>query len=170
MNTRDAAISLLLFSALSLAAATACAQERASTVSTQLSVSGEVQHTLKLSLEDVRAIGLRTQIVQSGGYSGVRLVDLLDQADIRRDAPRALRRTYVVALATDGYQAVFSWGELYNTIVGRDVLIAIERDGMPLRDGEGRFALISLSDEKFGARHVKWLHRIEVHRVPEPKD
>jgi hypothetical protein len=40
---------------------------------------------------------------------------------IRSDAPRALRRTYVVAVATDGYQAVFSWGELYNTPVGRGV-------------------------------------------------
>jgi hypothetical protein len=76
-------------------------------------------------------------------------------------------RTYVVARATDGYPAVFSWGELYNTPVGRGVLVAFERDGAPLRDGEGRIALVSSADERPGPRHVKWLNRIEVRRVPE---
>jgi hypothetical protein len=97
----------------------------------------------------------------------VRLSDLLDEARIRSDAPRALRRTYVVAIATDGYQAVFSWGELFNSALGREVIVAIERDAAPLRDGEGRFALVSLADLRPGPRHVKWLARIDVRRVPE---
>jgi hypothetical protein len=36
-----------------------------------------------------------------------------------------------------------------------------------LQDGEGRIALVSLADEKIGPRHVKWLSRIDVRRVPE---
>jgi DMSO/TMAO reductase YedYZ molybdopterin-dependent catalytic subunit len=72
-----------------------------------------------------------------------------------------------VATATDGFQAVFSWGELFNTPVGRGVLVAFERDGAPLRDGEGGIALVSLADERPGTRHVKWLERIEVRRVPD---
>jgi len=157
---------LLLAVALAAAAA-AVAQERASSVSTQLSVAGEVQRPLALSVGQLRELATRRGAAEAGGYGGVRLVDLLEEADIRRDSPRALRRTYVVAFATDGYQAVFSWGELFNSPLGGKFLVAVDRDGVPLRDGEGRFALVSLGDEKFGPRHVKWLSRIEVRQVPE---
>jgi len=156
----------LLLAALVLAASV-FAQERASSVSTRLRVSGEVQKPLELSVDALREIAKRRGAAAAGGYGGLRLSDLLEEADIRRDAPRALRRTYVVAVATDGYQAVFSWGELFNTVIGPKILVAIERDGELLRDGEGRFALVSLADERPGPRHVKWLSRIEVRRVPE---
>jgi DMSO/TMAO reductase YedYZ molybdopterin-dependent catalytic subunit len=138
-----------------------------SMVSQRLALAGEVQRELSLSVEELKAIGARRGMTEVRGYSGVRLADLLEEADIRRDAPRALRRTYVVAVASDGYQALFSWGELFNTAVGKGVLVAIERDGLPLRDGEGRFALVSPADERPGPRHVKWLARIEVRRIPE---
>ena len=143
------------------------AQERSTSVSTQLSVTGEVQNALKLSLDDMRGIAKRRGAAAAGAYGGVRLIDVLEEADIRRDAPRALRRTYIVAFATDGYQALFSWGELYNSPIGKGALVAIERDGKPLQDGEGRFTLISAADDKPGPRHVKWLSRIDVRRVPE---
>ena len=162
--------SLVIAAALAAAAlqsASACAQERMSSVSTQMSVTGEVQKPLTLSLDELRAIADRRGKAEGRGYAGLRLVDLLEEADIRRDQPRALRRTYVVASATDGYQAVFSWGELFNAPLGKGVLVAFERDGKPLQDGEGRFALISLDDDRAGPRHVKWLSRVDVRRVPE---
>jgi DMSO/TMAO reductase YedYZ molybdopterin-dependent catalytic subunit len=148
-------------------AASAIAQERPSSVSTRLSVTGEVQKALVLSVEQLREIAGRRGAGEGRGYGGLRLVDLLEEADIRRDQPRALRRTYVVAFASDGYQAVFSWGELYNSPLGKGVLVAYERDGKPLQDGEGRLALVSLADDKPGPRHVKWLARVDVRRVPE---
>ena len=129
--------------------------------STQVRVAGEVQHELTLRVEELR----QRAVVRERGYGGVRLVDLLKEADVRQDARHALRRTYVVATATDGFQEVFSWGELFNTPVGRGVLVAFERDGAPLRDGEGQITLVSLADERPGTRHVKWLTRIEVRRV-----
>ena len=36
-----------------------------------------------------------------------------------------------LAFATDGYQAVFSWEDLFNSSIGPKVLVAIERDGVP---------------------------------------
>lgn len=143
------------------------AQERGSLVTTRLEVTGEVRRKLSLSVEDLRGLAQRRGQTSAGGYGGIRLTDLLEEADIRRDARHALRRTYVVATASDGYHAVFSWGELFNTPIGRDVLVALERGGSPLQDGEGKIALISLADEKIGPRHVKWLSRIDVRRVPE---
>jgi DMSO/TMAO reductase YedYZ molybdopterin-dependent catalytic subunit len=168
----------LLVAALA-AASLGWAEERVSLVSTRLAVAGEVQRELVLTVDDLRALAERhgglarcadeTKLPpQFRGYAGARLVDLLAEADIRRDAPHALRRSYVVATASDGYEVVFSWGELFNTPVGKDVIVAIEREGAPLRDGEGRFALISFADERLGPRHVKWLSRIEVRRLSEP--
>ena len=61
----------------------------------------------------------------------------------------------------------FPWGELFNTSIGRGVIVARDRDGEPLREGEGRFTLVSLADARPGPRHVKWLTRIEVRRIPE---
>ena len=138
-----------------------------STVSAELSVAGEVRNELRFTPDQVRQIAKRRGVVEEKGYRGMRLVDLLAEAQIRDDAPLALRRTYVVAVASDGYPAVFSWGELYNTPIGSGVLIATDRDGVPLREGEGAFALVSLADARPGPRHVKWLTRIEVRRVPE---
>jgi DMSO/TMAO reductase YedYZ molybdopterin-dependent catalytic subunit len=145
----------------------ALAQERKSLVTTRLEVTGEVARKLSLSVEDLRGLAQRRGQVAAGGYGGIRLTDLLEEADIRRDERHALRRTYLVATASDRYQAVFSWGELFNTSIGREVLVAFERDGAPLQDGEGKIALVSLADEKIGPRHVKWLSRIDVRRVPE---
>jgi hypothetical protein len=156
---------LLLLSALALAPA--WGQERASLVSTRVTVAGEVQRELDLGIAELRALAARRGMAEAGGYGGVRLTDLLEEADIRRDARQALRRTYVVATASDGFQAVFSWGELYNTPVGKGVLVAFERDRQALRDGEGRITLVSLADERGGTRHVKWLRRIDVRRLPD---
>jgi DMSO/TMAO reductase YedYZ molybdopterin-dependent catalytic subunit len=143
------------------------AQEAKSLESTRLEVTGLVSHGLSLSVEDLRAVAKRRGLAEAGGYGGILLPELLKEAAIKEDTRHALRRTYVVAIATDGYQAVFSWGELFNTPVGQGVVVAFERDAQPLRDGEGRIALVSTADNRIGVRHVKWLTRIDVRRVPE---
>jgi hypothetical protein len=120
-----------------LACGPSLAQEGKSLVSTRVEVTGLVRRTLSLSVEDLRALARRRGQAAAGGYGGIRLIDLLVEADIREDDRHALRRTYVVAVATDGYQAVFSWGELFNTPIGQGALVAFERDAQPLRDGEG---------------------------------
>ncbi|MBK7252189.1 MAG: hypothetical protein IPI06_15355 [Gammaproteobacteria bacterium] len=73
----------------------------------------------------------------------------------------------VVATASDGYKAVFSWSELFNSPVGEGVLVFFEKDGMPLADDEGRIALISAKDLRTGPRHVKWLQGIEVRKIAD---
>ncbi len=55
---------------------------------------------------------------------------------------RDLRRSYVVATASDGYEVVFSWAELFVSPIGDTVVVAYERDGGPLGDDEGRIALV----------------------------
>jgi len=181
-SIRSMAVAMVLASAslvLQQHAAGAASEEKPRLLTTRVEVAGEVKRRLSLTVEDLRSLSARKggpvaenaiageRPQQYRGYVGLRLTDLLDEAGIQREERHALRRTYVVATASDGYKAVFSWGELFNSALGRGVLIAYERGGAELESGEGRIALISLADERIGPRFVKWLQRIDVRRVPE---
>ena len=72
---------------------------------------------------------------------------------------RDLRKSNVVASASDGYEVVFSWAELFISPVGDNVFVVYERDGAPLADDEGRIALVTPGD-RGPARHVKWLRTL----------
>jgi DMSO/TMAO reductase YedYZ molybdopterin-dependent catalytic subunit len=100
-------------------------------------------------------------------YSGVLLTELLDKAGLRSERKNDWRRLYVVATASDGYKAVFSLGELFNSRIGRGAMVVFERNGKPIDDSEGRIALVSTEDDRVGPRHVKWLKRIEVRRIAD---
>ena len=99
------------------------------------------------------------------GYKGVKLIDLLDKAAPVSTDPNDFKKTIVVATDSDGYNAVFSWNELYNTSVGVGVLVLYAKDGKPLYDDEGRIALISVNDTGTGPRHVRWLKDIQVRTI-----
>jgi len=98
-------------------------------------------------------------------FRGVRLTDVLDRVGIDVQGHKDARRMVVLARATDGYLVTFSWNELYNTPIGKDVLVAWEKDGKPLEAREGQLLLISGQDIKTGPRHVRWLSGIEVIRM-----
>lgn len=146
-------------------------------VSTTLQVSGAVAQSLALTVEDLKGLAAQrindVRAIEEGGrreertraYVGVLLRDLLDRAKLVETSRHDLRRSVVVATATDGYKAVFSWAELYLSPIGEGALVYYERDGRPLDDREGRIALISLKDVRAGPRHVRWLQKIEVVRV-----
>ena len=55
--------------------------------------------------------------------------------------------------------------ELYNTAIGKDVLVAWEKDGKPLDVREGQLLWISGQDIKTVPRHVRNLSSIEVLRM-----
>ena len=85
--------------------------------------------------------------------------DVLSAAKPVENKPRELRKSYVVATASDGYEVVFSWAELFVSPVGDSVYVVYARDGAPLSDDEGRIALIVITDMR-PIRHVKWLQRL----------
>jgi len=164
----------MVFAVLCVAAAQVAAQS----VTTVLEVSGEVNASLTLTVDDLRVIAVHSArdlpAAASGAlaepyreYSGVLLTEVLDKAGLRSDRKDDWRRLYVVATASDGYKAVFSWGELFNSRIGRGAMVVFERKGKPLDDSEGRIALVSTEDDRIGPRHVKWLKRIEVRRIAD---
>ena len=146
----------------------------------KLVVTGNVEAKLVLSIGDLQRLPVQRvedlRQVRMGGaaskdgeqtrrYAGVLLRDVLTSAKLVEKERHDLRRSIVVVTATDGYQAVFSWAELFLSPIGDGALVIFERDGAPLPQNEGPLALLSLRDTQPGPRHVKWLEKIEIRRI-----
>jgi len=110
----------------------------------------------------------RTTVKTSGNgmetvYEGVLVHEVLKQAGAPHGS--ALRGKalagYVLAEAQDGYQVVFSLGELDPGFVDNQILLADKANGKPLSGTQGRFRLVVPKD-KPGARSVRMLTRLEV--------
>lgn len=93
--------------------------------------------------------------------------DNLDKAGIVVHDHNDVKKMAIIAIARDGYAAVFSWNELFNTSIGDGVIVFYEKDGKPLGDDEGRIAMTSTQDTRAGPPHVKWLESIEVRKLVE---
>lgn len=151
------------------------AAEGGAPVTTTITVAGNVAHPLSLSVEDLKRYPahdmdyapVRDSEHGSGAatvrhYKGCLLRDVLAAATPVENKPRDLRKSYVVASASDGYEVLFSWAELFLSPVGDQVYVVYERDGAPLPDDEGRIALIAVTDTR-SVRHVKWLKALTLH-------
>jgi hypothetical protein len=100
-------------------------------------------------------------------YGGVLLRDVLEQAVAPALKSRSARGLVVEAIATDGYRAIFSWGELFNSTAAEQVLVIDALDGRPLGAEQGPLALRALADLRTGPRHVRNLCAL-VLRSPTP--
>ena len=143
-----------------------------------LSVTGDVLHSLRLEVRDLAAFPPADQadsrvVRQVDGRDrvtlarGVRLQAVLRRAALADSDRLEWRRTIVLATAADGYRAVFSWPELFNTEVGAQVLVLYQRDGGALDAVEGPLALLAAADVRPGPRHVRQLVRLQVHILRE---
>lgn len=102
-------------------------------------------------------------------YTGVPLIDLLDEADVIVDPNQHndILRFYLVATATDCYQTTVALGEILPTFGGEQAIVAYaDGDGVPLGTDEGMARLI-LPNDKAGGREIFNLSRILV-RSPGP--
>ena len=161
----------ILIALLALCCGAEIAAQAPAPVTTAVTVAGNVAQSLSLTVADLRrfpAHGIDyappPNPHQSSGepvrhYTGVLLRDVLAAAKPNEDKPRELRKSYVVASASDGYEVVFSWAELFVSPLGDNVFVVYERDGAPLPDDEGRIALIVTTDQR-PVRHVKWLQTL----------
>ncbi len=91
---------------------------------------------------------------QSVRYGGVLMRDLLLRTAPEVDG-RGARTLIVEAVATDGYRALFAWGELFNSGAGEQVLVVLRQDGLAVGGAQGPVALRALADLRPGPRHVR---------------
>lgn len=144
--------------------------------SSRIELAGLVDHPLTLSVDSLRAMTSQTggpvDIVSSSGqvrktirsFRGVLLRDLLDKARIQLPNQKEKGKYYIVARGTDGYAAIFAYNELFNNPTGKQVFVLYAENDQPIA-ADGAFVLLTTDDIITGARHVKWLNRIEVRKV-----
>ena len=130
-------------------------------------VTGDVQQSLTLTAGDLSqmpraAISNRNNTI-AAAWEGVWLSDILKKAGVPLGP--ALRgpalSTYVVASASDGYQVVFSLGELDPDMTEGQFLVADTANGRSLIS-EGEVFRMVIPKDKQGARSVRMLTKIEV--------
>lgn len=177
MKFHASLLALLLAPAISATPAGPVAHPAGDTPSTSVRITGAVNAPVEFDVAALKQLVPRdtgpVNVVCASGatmdtaqnFRGVRLTDVLDHVGIAVNGHKDARRMVIVARATDGYLVTFSWNELYNTPIGKDVLIAWEKDGKPLDAHEGQLLLVSGQDIKTGPRRVRWLNSIEVVRM-----
>jgi len=115
----------------------------------------------------------RTTIaVQENGaavtYQGVSAAAVLDRAGapLGHALTGAALSTYVRAIGSDGYEAVFSLAELDPAMTSNEILIADLADGKAIDAPRGPLRIIAPHDAR-PARSVRTLIRLDVGRTQE---
>jgi hypothetical protein len=134
-----------------------------------IAVSGDVKQALTLTAADLAGMPRATVTTNNNGiarvYEGVWLSDVLKKAGVQVGGLRGpALAVYVVASASDGYQVVFSIGELDPEMTDAQFLLADKADGKPLFGEDDNFRLVVPKDKR-GARSVRLLNKIEVFQV-----
>jgi DMSO/TMAO reductase YedYZ molybdopterin-dependent catalytic subunit len=142
----------------------------------KLIVSGDIATPLTITAAELASMPRETIELNDpetadheGGkfkYEGVSLQEVLKKAGVPFGS--AIRgkwlAAYVLASAKDGYQVVYSLGELDSSFGNEKVLIVDKRDGKPLFGYQGPLRLVVAGD-KAGARDVRMLEKLEIVRL-----
>jgi hypothetical protein len=95
----------------------------------------------------------------------VALKTVLEKVVYNYEKPRELNEFYFVFKATDGYQVVFSWNEIYNNPSGDGFYFLTEINKKSILELPQRIVLLAQEDVQTGRRYIKSLEKIEVKRA-----
>jgi len=96
------------------------------------------------------------------GYcQGVLLADVIGRAEALVTGHDDTKKMFVAAIADDGYKAVFSWQEIFNSPNGAAIFVVLAKNGQVLGGG-GRADLLAACDHLTGPRYVRNLTTIEI--------
>jgi len=136
-----------------------------------LSITGDIPTPLVLKAADLAAMPHETVSIpeQDGtqvSYEGVPLREVLKRAGVPvgKDLRGKALSAYILAKAHDGYQVLFSIGEIGADFGNAAILVADKRDGKPLFGYQGPMRLVCPND-KAGARSVRMLESLEYVRL-----
>jgi DMSO/TMAO reductase YedYZ molybdopterin-dependent catalytic subunit len=168
------ALCVLTLHAITWSAVPAAAQAPAApqaTATGTLAIAGDIARPLTLTPAELRALPRTTVKVtdedgRTSSYEGVLVEELLKRvgAPIGKEFRGNALATYMIASARDGYQVVFSLGELDPAMTGSEIIVADTVDGKPLFDYQGPLRLVAPRDKR-GARSVRMLERMEIVRL-----
>jgi DMSO/TMAO reductase YedYZ molybdopterin-dependent catalytic subunit len=130
-----------------------------------IQIVGAVKQALTLSADDLAKMPRASVRTTNNGmetvYEGVWVHEVLKRAGVPQGGElrgKALAGC-VLAEAEDGYQVVFSLGELDPAFIDNQILLADTANGKLLSGAQGRFRLVAPKD-KPGARSVRMLTKL----------
>jgi len=137
----------------------------------ELTITGDLSSPLVLKAADLAAMPHETvSIPEPDGtqvsYEGVPLREVLKRAGVPvgKDLRGKALSAYILAKAHDGYQVLFSIGEIGADFGNAAILVADKREGKPLFGYQGPMRLVCPND-KAGARSVRMLESLEYVRL-----
>lgn len=144
-----------------------------SAATAQLTVSGDIPAPLTITAGDLTHMPRRSVTIDehnSGkvAYEGVPLYEILKKAGVPtgKDLRGKALAAYVVATGKDGYQVVFSVGELDPELANTTAIIADKREGKPLPEGQGPLRMV-VPEDKRPARSVRMLQALRIMKVTQ---
>lgn len=157
--------------------ATIAEATRTATRKSRLAIGGWVRHPLLLDASDLDA--MKWTVVSDfdvvctlDGSHGVlkpvrtiRLCDLVEQAKPAFEKRTDFKRVAIVAEGVEGYRALFSWAEVFNSPLGAGIVVAYEIEDAKLPANAGSFALLARHDLATGPRYVRGLRSIDLHKL-----
>jgi hypothetical protein len=139
-----------------------------------IEISGALPQKGKISLEDLKRIGVTKTVWKSRGeeheVTGVGLDKVLakfgfEPGAMGKDVPKQEKRRgwrkVVLATARDGYAAVLSCAEVSEEMGATRALVVWEVDGKPLPADRGPLRLVVLTDKE-PSRSIYGLAKLEV--------
>lgn len=174
MSQRPSFLRFLILAVISLGivlAQSPQSQQPAPAGPATLAVTGDLPTPLTLKAEDLAAMPReKASIPDQDGteveYEGVPLREILKRAGapLGGQLRNKALASYVLAKAHDGYQVVFTLGEIDPQFGNEQIIVADKRDGKPLFGYQGPFRLVCPHD-KAGARSVRMLETLEFVRL-----
>src|ERR1700712_825073 len=102
---------------------------------------------------------------QDDKLKGLFLKNILNHSQWTASSPKLFSRMYFVCVGIDGYKVVYSWNELFNTPVGDNVYIIMEKNGIKADQQPAAIQMTSMLDFKTGRRYLHNLDKIVVSSV-----
>lgn len=115
--------------------------------SNTLSITGDIEYPLSLTVDSLKkmnvvALDSLNIVCQSGAVMnqsassrGVLLKDILNKAGIKQ-LNHTDRNFYIIARASDGYKATFSWAEIFNNPTGDHTYLVLKKTINQLQEKE----------------------------------
>ena len=140
-------------------------------------VTGVVDRDLIIAIADIptaKAVSIPDLVITNHvgqakgtakGLKGILVKDVLKDIPFKVEDPKVLSQFYLTFVASDGYAAVFSWNEIFNSPAGDNLYLITEKEGEQLAVMHERILIMSIKDFKTGRRNIKGLSRIVVGRA-----
>lgn len=142
-----------------------------------ITITGEIVKELNISLDQliemknvkVNDLVITNHLGEKKGEArkmkGVLIKEVLKDLSLKEDNPKLFSEFYFTFIASDGYKAVYSWNELFNSPTGDHVYIIVSKDGISAKEMKERILVLNTTDFKTGRRYIKGLQQIVVNRT-----